>query len=269
MDFTVLNRFIEKLDKKQFPKISIALAYTAAETLSTGKMGIHIVDPITKDVLYTFLFSTEEPPKSRGEAEYPAAPVAGGAKPAFTTAMFNYLVTEPETGHFDLQLIQKLDPPMELYGKKIALSNLPPAYALSNACRADVVHNPDKSLSRPVKNFRRNCYLMAGIVLVLAVLHYLGVLVLSTTQYTMLGVTLALVILPDAKSMKFLGMEYETLMADETDTGKTSEDKPALDKDNLYNLIASRAIVKNAEQILAATREIKPQTTDRDKSPEN
>ncbi len=62
--------------------------------------------------------------------------------------------------------------------------------------------------------FQIACWMSATIVILITVLDVCGKINISATQLGLIGVSIALIIMPFARKLKILGVEFERLTAD-------------------------------------------------------
>ncbi len=73
---------------------------------------------------------------------------------------------------------------------------------------------------RTIDTFAITCWITAGIMLIIGILSKFNIIVLNATDLTILGVIIALVLIPFASKLKILGVEFERLT--EEDKGKNA-----------------------------------------------
>jgi len=71
-----------------------------------------------------------------------------------------------------------------------------------------------------VDSFAITCWIAAGVMLIVGILSKAKIVILDTTDLTILGVIVALVLIPFASKLKILGVEFERLT--EEDKGKNA-----------------------------------------------
>ncbi len=114
---------------------------------------------------------------------------------------------------------------------EFSILDLPPLYAVKNASEALFAKRRKEAAIEKVDTFALAMYIPAGALVVFTILNALGLFVLGDMQYAMLGAALLLFILPQTKSLKLLGIEFERYVPDEAaapkaDGGDSKDSKP-------------------------------------------
>ena len=93
----------------------------------------------------------------------------------------------------------------------ITMESLPSYTTLSNSSRSSAIDSNEKKRKKTTNWFWGICWFCATVTALLVVLEGLDCISISTTQLSLIGATIALIIIPFSKKLKILGIEFEQL----------------------------------------------------------
>lgn len=239
MDTKELSAFIRQLTDNHFDEKTIVLD-SKTISLNLNQLHVDILDPLTKNVLYTFLPleskpSKPNPPAKTKEAERGSIAAPTGEPPvsAFDsrkpkpfrflnflkhknsdllqkkrrTALLTYCVLaqkSKDSSGYTFQLYQTANrkKTVEKSNQPISIADLLPVNVLINSRQTEETH-------RRLDAFRFLCLAVAVIIALLTLLNAAKIVTLSDMQYAMIGVALLFLILPHTKALKLFGIEFE------------------------------------------------------------
>jgi predicted nucleic acid-binding Zn ribbon protein len=111
-------------------------------------------------------------------------------------------------------------PPFEMYHLKkdasesnelfdTQIERVPDYSVMKNSAISKEILKTERQRRSTLDWFQVMCYLLAGAVVLLVVLDFLGIVRITPERLTLIGIIIALIIVPVASKLKILGMEFE------------------------------------------------------------
>ncbi|MCL2526799.1 MAG: hypothetical protein FWE42_00165 [Defluviitaleaceae bacterium] len=210
--------FVKKLIDIGFPEESIAVEYEVAK----GSMiDVAIIDRATSKLLLIFELkvasssSMNMTVRRNGEEQLRKhiAKLDNIEVPAF-------LIVMTESG-LDVLPFESNDEGKRGLSPSIDLDALLPYITLLNGSRASAINDKKKEIKKTIDWFRVVCWVCAGALVVLVMFDIVfDCINISATQLSLIGISIALVLIPFAQKLKVLGVEFERLTIEKRDNEK-------------------------------------------------
>lgn len=95
--------------------------------------------------------------------------------------------------------------------QKISPDTIPTFKALKSAEKAKAKLRSEKRTKASLDRFHLVCYLLVTVLSIVIVLSFLGKVKVNGEQLVLIGIACALVVVPHAAKLKFLGVEFERM----------------------------------------------------------
>jgi hypothetical protein len=199
-DLDLLKKLLSVLREHGYPEDSFALQWRVGNDLWAD---LAVVDPDTSEPVALFEFKRSKSAVSHD--------IARRQMQSYARALGN-----PD---IPLYLVFPADDPNGLSLRRLAPSTsdepadvkqgVPDFSLLRNSGRSKVRAAHQERHRRDVDHFGSACWALAAIVAVLLVLDFTAVVQVTVERLTLLGLLIALVVLPFASKIKFPGWEFE------------------------------------------------------------
>ena len=201
-DNDLLMALIDYLKQHGYPPESFVMEWAVGQSY---RVDLAVVDPDTNKAIALFELKrrkTEETLKMASrQLESYASAVGGQDIPTY--------VVFPKEGM----------PPFEIYylnkDENISEENLfvvekiPDQSFLKNSKFRNLLKQVENKQESARDNFQRVCWGMASFLFILLILEIVGKLQISKERLALIGIIIALIIIPSASKLKILGIEYE------------------------------------------------------------
>ena len=210
-------QFIKELERIEFPKESIVQEYAVRNACSQGRIDIAIVDWLTNKVLAIFEVKVLRNSEMRRRAlESAKSQLIKYRKILDDTQIPAYIVLTADEDDFEVYMFrtgtdvdEERDDLLE-----ITINDIIPYVSLSAGSRSNAKEVVSSEIKKETDKFRLCCWILAACSLLAAILDNIQFISISSTQLTLFGVAVALVIIPFANKLKILGVEFERLADD-------------------------------------------------------
>jgi len=92
-----------------------------------------------------------------------------------------------------------------------------PYAVLSNSSRTSAIGIKNQEIKKTADWFKVVCWICAVVVVALAICDNIVLFTISSTQLALIGVAVALALIPFSRKLKVLGIEFERLIAEKND----------------------------------------------------
>lgn len=224
-----IHFFVQKLISAGFPENTIAVEYQMPNIHARAMIDVAIVDLITNKILLMF-----EIKKGGNESAYKKAKENGERYLLHYISLLKdstipvYLVITKGSEDFDIlpfEIEKDEKDEKRILKSAIPIDNLTSYTVLSNKSIISTIATNSVEIKKNIDGFKIVCWICAGIAIILAGLDIFKIITLSNTQVALIGVAIALVIMPFSKKLKILGVEFERLIAERPEHSKDTSGK--------------------------------------------
>lgn len=199
-DNLILN-FIEYLKSHGYPDNSLIFEYTIANRY---QVDLAVIEPKTKEIIALFEFKKIKDERTE----------------AIALEQLSRIYKDIDDKSIQLYLVYGKDgiPPFEIYNLKQEdkTLNLVPVRI------SDYLISKNTKYSKILTNNKKNrvkfnnillfiCIVLSAILITLLVLDFIGFIEITINRLIIIGITVALIIIPFANKIRFLGIEWERL----------------------------------------------------------
>ena len=215
-----INQFTKELERIGFPKESIVQEYAVKNAILQGRIDIAIVDRVTNKVLAIF-----EVKVVREEMRKSLLPSAKNQLIKYKDILCDtqipaYIVLATSDNCFEIYMFRTGTDVNEEKDDllKITINDIIPYVSLSAGSRSNAKEAISSEIKKETDKFRVVCWSFAACSLLAAILDNFHIISISTTQLTLFGVAIALIIIPFSNKLKILGVEFERLTDEKKNT---------------------------------------------------
>lgn len=214
-----LHSFIKKLEEVGFPQDSIASEFALKTGTMRGGIDIAIIEPVTNSILSIFEIKNQR----EGRPQKPLLEMAQKQLLTHINLLQNpsipaYVVIAKSSREFEIFPFEIDESGRRVLFPMISIENITPYSVLSNKSKSEAIKKTSSEIERTTDWFKGVCWVCAAISIILATLDNLKCITISSTQFALFGVAIALIIMPFSKQMKILGVEFERLITEKKDT---------------------------------------------------
>ncbi len=214
-----LNVFIQKLIEAGFPQSSIAVEYKLHNNPSSVIIDIGIVDLITNELLLIFEIKVLHEKRSCDQLKRMAQmQLLNYINQIGNPRIPVYLVVAKSSTDFEIFPFQLDEDGKRVFLPAVSIKDLMSYSILSNGSMSAAIEIKAKEIKQTTDWFKIICWLCAILAVALAVLDNLKIITINSTQLALIGVAIALLIMPFSKKLKILGVEFERLTAEKKDS---------------------------------------------------
>lgn len=216
--YTFANEFAKALITLGYPIGAIAFEYKVSQSASQGIVDIAIVDKVTNEPLSIFelkMFrgsSSDNQLRQQGQMQL-LKYINGIGNPQIPA----YLVIAKSIIDYEILPFEADENGKRVLSSPIPLESLTPYTILSNSSRTSAIGSKEQEIKKTTDWFKVVCWICAMIVVALTICDNVGLVTISTTQLALIGVAIALVLIPFSSKLKILGIEFERLIAEKSD----------------------------------------------------
>lgn len=217
-EFTFINEFAKRLISFSYPIDTIVFEYKIAQSPSQGMVDIAIIDKVTNEPLLIFEIKvlrerlSESQLKKQGEAQL--LKYINGIGDLQIPA---YLVIAKTLTDFEIFSFEADEKGVRELSSPVPMESIMRYEILSNRNRTSAIGVKKQEIKKTTDRFKIICWICAGIAAALAICDNVGIFTISTTQLALIGVAIALVIIPYSRKLKILGVEFERFIAEKND----------------------------------------------------
>ena len=207
------NKFIEYLINNKYPKESIAVEYNVAKRY---RIDIAIIDPHKNIPIQLFELKTRKSKETIYSGKEQLRKYRSFLKDKNIPA---YLVFPKDVDPYfeiinidddDLKMDEKVT---EYQSTKIILNYDAQLNARINE-NVDIIKNEEKKV---IDKFKIESWIIGVVTLIIGILSKIGLFTLDAKDLSLMGIAVALFLIPYAGKLKILGVEFERLKSDKNE----------------------------------------------------